>query len=41
MEFFEAWSENYILSMCVSSLGALKHYQAGMTLNEFSASCVL
>lgn len=27
--------------MCVSSSGALKHYQAGMTLNKFSASCVL
>lgn len=41
MEFFEAWSENYILSIWVSSSGALKHYQVGMTLNEFSASCVL
>lgn len=40
-EFFEAWGESCILSICVSCSGALRCYQARITLNKFSASCFL
>ena len=40
-EFFEAWGESCTLSICVSCSGALRCYQARITLNKFSASCFL